>query len=160
MEYMFGRCFSGLPALFFTVLVLSGLTPGCKAQQVSADNSRERSVLAESFASEKLWVWQKRLKLEDWRLTVSVTRASDLKPKTLGNIHWDSDTKTAVIRVLDPADYRMPFREMLDDIEFTVVHELIHLKLSPLLSTVPRSEASRRDEEHTVNGIADALLAK
>ena len=62
--------------------------------------------------------------------------------------------------MLDPADYHMPYREMLDDMEFTVVHELIHLKLSPLLSTVPRNEASRRDEEHTVNNIADALLGR
>jgi hypothetical protein len=59
-----------------------------------------------------------------------------------------------VIRVLDASDYRMPYREMLDDMEFTVVHELIHLELSSL----PRSEASRRDEEHAVNQIADALL--
>jgi hypothetical protein len=44
---------------------------------------------------------------------------------------------------------------MLDDMEFTVVHELIHLELSSL----PRSEASRRDEEYAVNQIADALLA-
>jgi hypothetical protein len=156
---MFGR-YSGFPGLVFSVLVLSCFTPGCKAQQVSADDAHERSAQAESFASEKLAVWQKRLKLDDWRVTVSVARASDLKPKTLGNIHWDSDKKTALVRVLDPADYRMPFREILDDIEFTVVHELIHLKLSPLLSTVPRSEASRRDEELTVNGIADALLGK
>jgi hypothetical protein len=157
---MFGRWYSGFPGVLFTVLIFFGFTPGCKAQQIPVDNSRERSVLAESFASEKLWSWQKRLKLDDWRISVSVSRASELKPKTLGNIHWDSDKKTAIIRVLDPADYRLPFHEMLDDIEFTVVHELIHLKLSPLLSTVPRSEASRRDEEHTVNGIADALLAR
>jgi hypothetical protein len=116
--------------------------------------------LAESFATEKLAAWQRRLKLEDWHLSVTVARSSELKPRTLGNIHWDSDKKTALIHVLDPADYHMPFHEMLDDIEFTVVHELIHLKLSPLLSTVPRSEASRRDEEHTVNGIADALLER
>jgi hypothetical protein len=38
--------------------------------------------------------------------------------------------------------------------EFTVVHELIHLELSSL----PHSEASRRVEEHAVNRLADALL--
>ena len=35
-----------------------------------------------------------------------------------------------------------------------------HQLLAPLLSTVTRSEASRRDEEHTVNSIADAILGK
>ena len=38
--------------------------------------------------------------------------------------------------------------------EFTLVHELIHLELSSL----PRSEASRRVEEHAVNNLTDALL--
>lgn len=116
--------------------------------------------MAQSFTTERLSVWQKRLKLQDWDIAVVMSRTGDLKPKTLGNIHWDTDKKEAVIHVLDPADYRLPFHDMLDDMEFTVVHELIHLKLAPLLSNVPRSEASRRDEEHTVNQLADALLGK
>ncbi len=59
-----------------------------------------------------------------------------------------------MIRVLDAADYRMPFHATLNDLEFTVVHELIHLELVSL----PRSEASRSDEEYAVNNLADALL--
>jgi hypothetical protein len=43
---------------------------------------------------------------------------------------------------------------MLDDMELTIVHELVHLELASL----PRSQASRDSEEHAVNGIADALL--
>jgi hypothetical protein len=43
---------------------------------------------------------------------------------------------------------------MLQDMEFTVVHELIHLELSSL----PRSDASRREEEYAVNRITEALL--
>lgn len=44
----------------------------------------------------------------------------------------------------------MSFPEMLNDMEFTLVHELVHLELASL----PRSEASRRSEEHAVNHIA------
>ena len=88
-------------------------------------------MLAERYAAERLAVWQKRLNLQDWNIALVVSRASELKPKTLGNIHWDNEKKTAVLRVLDPADYKLPFNEMLQDIEFTVVHELIHLELSP-----------------------------
>jgi Zn-dependent peptidase ImmA (M78 family) len=47
---------------------------------------------------------------------------------------------------------------MLDDMEFTVVHELIHLELAPTLSQYSRNEASRREEEHAVNHMAEALL--
>jgi len=56
--------------------------------------------------------------------------------------------------VLSPEDYKLPYKAMLDDMEFTIVHELVHLELASL----PRSEASRRVEEHAVNEIADALL--
>jgi hypothetical protein len=115
-------------------------------------------MLAQSFASEKLWVWQNRLKLQDWNISVIVSRASELKPKTLGNVHWDRDLKTAVIRVLDPADYTLPFAPMLRDIEFTVVHELIHLEIAPVLADLQRTDANRVEEEHTVNQLAEALL--
>lgn len=128
----------------------------CTAEQVANQTeARERAAMAQSFATEKLWIWQKRLDLADWNITINVARSTELKPRTLGNIHWDADKKKAVIKVLDPADYNMPLPEMLADLEFTVVHELIHLELSSL----PRSEASRSEEEQAVNQIARALLA-
>ena len=133
--------------------------PLAPAQQASdSATPHERTLLTQSFAMEKLWIWQKRLNLEDWNISLEMTRAADLKPRTLGNIHWDLEKKTAQIHVLDPADYHMPFRAMLDDMEFTVVHELIHLELSPVLSPLARSDANRRDEEHAVNQMATALL--
>ena len=55
--------------------------------------------------------------------------------------------------VLDASDYELPISEMLADMEFTVVHELVHLELASL----PRSEASRSSEEQPVNRIAEAL---
>ncbi len=104
--------------------------------------------------TERLAYWQHRLKLDDWRISVAQARQSQLKPRTLGAISWDKGKKTAQIWVLDPADYQLPYREMLDDMELTIVHELVHLELASL----PRSQASRSSEEHAVNGIADALL--
>ena len=72
----------------------------------------------------------------------------------MGNIHWDPDTKTATIRVLAASDYHSPLHVALDDIEFTLVHELIHLEFA----SMTRTEASRREEEFAVNHMADALL--
>jgi hypothetical protein len=141
----------------FTIVGSAGLS---HAQPVSdVPSARERTLLAEGFTAEKLALWQKRLNLQDWNISVVVAPASDLKPKTLGNVHWELEKKTAVIRVLDPADYRLPFKEMLEDMEFTVVHELIHLELAPVLSDLHRSDANRRSEEHAVNHVADALLS-
>jgi hypothetical protein len=153
---MSGRFFPGFSGPLFTLVLISlPFASLMMAQQtVSEADTRDRGVVADSFVKQRLAVWQERLSLQDWKISIVMSHPSDLKPKTLGNIHWDATNKSAVIRVLDSSDYRMGLQDMLDDMEFTVVHELIHLELSSL----PRSEASRRDEEHAVNQIADALL--
>ncbi len=159
MEHMFVRFPLGFSGPVFSLFLLLASTGFSLAQDNhTADAARERTLAAQRFATERAAMWQKRLNLEDWNITVLVSRASELKPKTLGNIHWDSDKRSAVIRVLDPADYRMTEEAMMKDIEFTVVHELIHLELSPVLSPFHRDEANRREEEHAVNHLADALL--
>ena len=112
------------------------------------------SVDAGKFAEERLGFWQERLQLGEWTISVAMARKDHLKPRTLGGIKWDKRKKTASIRVMDPADYGLPCAEMMADIEFTVVHELVHLELASL----PKSEASRSTEEHAVNRIAEALL--
>jgi hypothetical protein len=56
--------------------------------------------------------------------------------------------------MLDASDYQLPLREMLDDMEVTIVHELVHLELASL----PRNEASRASEELVVNRLTAALL--
>jgi len=109
---------------------------------------------AEGFLNGRLGLWQTRLDLAGWTISIVISPASDLKVKTLGNIHWDADKKTAVIRVLDPSGYRLACGEVQADMELTLVHELVHLELSSL----PRSPASRREEEFAVNRIADALM--
>jgi hypothetical protein len=115
---------------------------------------REHERTADRFIKEKLRLWQERLNLTDWNIQAKLVRNESLEPKTLGNIHWDTDTKQATIAVLSTYDYNLPFQAMLDDMEFTVVHELVHLHLASL----PRSDASRRIEEHAVNELARALI--
>jgi hypothetical protein len=158
MKHMLLRFSSGFSGSFLFLVLLLTLTGASFAQDNPAEAARQRTLLAERYTTERLWLWQRRLNLQDWNITVVVARATELKPKTLGNIHWDADKKTAVIRVLDPADYKLPFEDMLKDMEFTVVHELIHLELSPVLSPLQRNDANRREEEHAVNHMADALL--
>jgi hypothetical protein len=118
-------------------------------------DAQERGELARRFVNEKLDEWRHRLGLEDWRISGVMTRRSELKHGTRGMVRWDKRKRSAVVWVMDAADYRVPVHEMLDDMEFTVVHELLHVALASL----PRSEASRRSEEQAVNQIAEALLS-
>jgi hypothetical protein len=80
------------------VVRVGGVARSAGAQSMSS--THERSIMAESFATQRLWVWQKRLHLEAWSISVVVSRATGLKPRTVGNIRWDPDKKIAVIRVL------------------------------------------------------------
>jgi hypothetical protein len=122
------------------------------AQETLAD--RERAETAKRFVHQKLAVWQQRLHLEDWRISIVMARRNEMRPQTRGKIRWDKSKKSAVISVLDASCYGMALPEMLADMEFTIVHELIHLALASL----PRSEASRRSEEEAVNRLTEALL--
>src|SRR5437773_12576594 len=99
----------------YLALAFSGTVP---AQTVNPGIAvPERAIIGESFVAEKLWFWQRHLSLQEWNISVIFARTTDLKRKTLGNIHWDKDKKAAIIRVLDMADYHLPFQEMLHDME-------------------------------------------
>jgi len=140
-----------LPGVFlFGTFVGTCVAPGPGPEPPA----NEREPRAECYIRGRLGFWQRRLQLQDWTISIVMSHRGDLRDGTLGNIRWDVDKKKAVIRVLDAAEYNTSFDSMVRDMEFTVVHELIHLELASL----PRSEASRSDEEHAVNRLADALL--
>ncbi|HLJ44838.1 MAG TPA: hypothetical protein VKU01_02445 [Bryobacteraceae bacterium] len=98
--------------------------------------------------------WQKRLDLSEWTITTLIVRVGDLRPETVGNLKWNSNEKTAVIKVLNPADYNLSPADVATDIEYTIVHELIHLELSVL----PHDGTSKLTEERVVNRISEALF--
>ena len=150
---MYSRTLTARPLLGIAVLLFS-LSTSAIASNNHEPDLKDRDALAAKHVTLKLQTWQERMNLKDWDIRIELVRASELEPKTLGNIHWDTDVKSAKILVLAPEDYKLPYKEMLDDMEFTVVHELVHLQLASL----PRSDASRRNEEHAVNEIASALL--
>jgi len=137
----------------FSVLLLS-LANGACAASAPAAATPVCTAQAEGFLNARLAIWQQRMNLEEWKISIEISHPADLKPRTLGNIHWDTNKKAAVIRVLNASDYQVSCREALSDMELTVVHELVHLELSSL----PRSQASRREEEFAVNRIAGALI--
>jgi hypothetical protein len=129
---------------FLTVLFLAGVVAVCPAAELPADAHIQSGT--EAYLRDRMEIWKERLKLQGWSVSLEMSRQSDLRPGTLGNLHWDADKKTAVIRVLASSDSRV--------MEDTIVHELIHLELASL----PRTDASRSDEEFAVNHLAEALL--
>jgi hypothetical protein len=111
-------------------------------------------IVTDEQAQDWLKLWQKRLRLEDWKIGVKIVRIWELEHGTLGHIDWSSTHKTAVIKVLNPADYELPADQIPADMELSIVHELVHLHLSVL----PLNKSSRGAEEQVVSMIADALV--
>ncbi len=142
------------------VVVLAALGIGVSlgapaAPDKPAPNAPAVAIVTQTQVENWTHEWQKRLDLLDWHVAVQIVRASDLKPDTLGNLRWNSGSKTATIRVLNPADYDLAPADIPSDIEYTIVHELIHLNLAGL----PHSGASPVTEERVVNKISEALFA-
>jgi hypothetical protein len=125
----------------------------------AAPASRDRvtsvpAVVSKEQVHDWLHLWQKRLHLEDWKVEVRIVRIWDLEQGTLGHIDWSAAHKTAVIKVLNPADYELPKDKVPTDMELSIVHELVHLRLSAL----PLNKSSRNAEEQVVSMIANALV--
>ena len=147
-----------LRPLFFSVCLVAASST-VFAQQPAADPD-EREAIANRYVHEILPYWQERLQLKDWTVLVLISRPSDLRTGTLGNIHWDAEKKLATIRVMDPSGYNdssgaaMAMVPILKDMEVTVVHELVHLELASL----PVSEADRTNQESAIDRLTAALL--
>ena len=139
-----------------TVTILL-LLAGAGIAEPPASRNRVTSippVVTEAQAQDWLKLWQKRLRLEDWKIDVKIVRIWELEHGTLGHIDWSTPHKAAVIKVLNPADYELPADKIPADMELSIVHELVHLHLSVL----PLNKSSRNAEEQVVSMIADALV--
>src|SRR5579885_2792172 len=89
---MLGRFSPGVLGSLLPLVLLPGFCFGASVQKPATDMSaRDCAQMAQPYVVERLAVWQQRLKLEDWKISVIMSHPSDLKPKTLGNIHWDAD---------------------------------------------------------------------
>jgi hypothetical protein len=66
-------------------------------------------------------LWQSRLGLKDWAITVRYGKPSDMTPSCVGNSSWEPDQQTAEVIILRP-------RYIPHDIEGTLIHELLHVR--------------------------------
>jgi hypothetical protein len=119
----------------------------------------DRTQAALRYAGTCLKTWQDRLALGNWHVSVEIARAKDLRPKTVGQVEIDYPARRAVIQVLDPVDHRLPEDQMLALVESVVVHELVHITLTPVVGALRGVESTDSEEERAVRHITAALLA-
>ena len=101
--------------------------------------------------------WQKRLRLQDWDVQVSITRERDMPiDSSRGAIRWNVNTKEAWLHILDPIDY--PPDQVPQDIEQTIIHELLHLHLVMVAEMAGENETIQITTEQAIVCISEALV--
>ena len=100
--------------------------------------------------------WQNRLGLHDWIIKLSdYCLPENMSAQDVaGDVDWRECSKNAVIEILDPQFYGdriIPF-----DYEKTLVHELMHLKLSLVSDGVADLQA--RYMHQIIDDLARALV--
>ena len=70
--------------------------------------------------------WQRELRLQHWEIAVKIARECEFETKNAqGECRWTLSTAQATIKIIDSVDYpSSPFKQ---DMEKTLVHELLHL---------------------------------
>ncbi len=92
-------------------------------------------ILTEDDLKQKCKEWQEILSLQDWDVKPGIYRADSFKTEgSQAECDWVLKEKMAIIRILDPVDY--PENKLWpQDMEISLVHELIHLHVAPFDET-------------------------
>ena len=109
--------------------------------------------MTERALRERCRYWQTLLRLQDW--DVSVHLVDELQGSSLGRCWWLDEKEIATIRILRP-ERCDPGRTPTQDVEVTLVHELLHLHFSAFTAenNTPQSIA----QEVAINRCAQALV--
>lgn len=99
--------------------------------------------------------WQKRLGLTDWVISLyEDCEPGDFSDQAVGETEFTESCKCAVVRILDPKYYGERVKPY--DGEKTLVHELLHLKLSLVAYQV--SDLQERYMHQIIDDLARALV--
>jgi len=104
--------------------------------------------------------WQKRLKLRDWTISVKFADLKFLRDLTdienpVGACEHFAETKQARIWVLQPSEWDAEPNERQQDVEDTIVHELLHCHFAAFGD---RSDVGRLYVEQTIETLTAALI--
>lgn len=106
----------------------------------------------ESLLSE----WQRRLRLQDWTVKIQLRRRHDMSmDDSAGVCRWQLAKKLACVEIMDPHDYDPGSFGWAQDVERTLVHELLHLHFAPFAT---HDQPVDTAQEQAIDLIAGALV--
>jgi hypothetical protein len=118
-------------------------------------NTRRRMTVA--VLRRRCHVWQERLRLLDWTVDVSFSRLHAMGESVGRCDITNAGRRRAHVTLLDPRD-AVSSGEIRYDLEYLLVHELLHL---PMHDVLPDLDAERPDglaAERMIDSVAEALV--
>lgn len=111
----------------------------------------------------RLAYWQRVLRLQDWDVTVDIVPLAQMGGHHYGEITMYALLKRAVIRILSAVDYEAAagaaaFARPLD-MEYTLIHELMHLSIFLCSKKYDVNSNEELFEEQAVHALALAFLS-
>ncbi|WP_340398106.1 hypothetical protein NST50_15475 [Paenibacillus sp. FSL E2-0202] len=102
--------------------------------------------------------WQKVLRLQDWIVSVKLSRSRDMSsPDLNAEIRITLENRIALILILDSVDYD-PDSILPQDMEQYLVHELLHIHLYPITGKFTDGPLQVA-EEQAIEAISKGLIA-
>lgn len=102
---------------------------------------------------DKLVYWLEKLRLQDWIVTARIARYHELEPNRAGECSSILSNKEAVISILSADDYAEDWGVV--DMEWTLVHELLHLHFESMAVAAEKEIAV----EQAIESITYGLIA-
>lgn len=102
--------------------------------------------------------WQETLRLQDWDIKVKIARGNglDLPEGVQGRCEWVLAKRLAFIRILDPVDWDKTIL-WPQDMEATLVHELLHLHFAPF-DDFPEDSQKNTATEQAIVALSFSLV--
>lgn len=114
-------------------------------------------IVDETGLRELLKVWEEILNLQSWDVKTGIYRERDFcGPERQGENEYNLATGTSLIRILDPADY--PESKFKQDMEITLVHELLHLLFAPFEPDEGNNELEHKFMERAICQLSEVLV--
>lgn len=118
--------------------------------------------LSVDAVKERVVFWQKILRLQDWQIEVYLRRKCDMPPQSpnaVGCVKVYAASKFAVVSLLDAQDFQPNDAEDVRNMDDTLVHELLHLHMEPIIPIAKMEDGSAQDiaVEQLITAVAGAL---
>ena len=112
----------------------------------------ERHIIEPDQLEEKLQYWQHVLDLDHWDIVAKIKRRADMGEENQGDCNWVFIDRVAIISLLSPIDWDN--NDFEQDMEKTLVHELLHCKFDELEAT----EKTEKFIHRLLNDMARSLV--